>query len=117
MKLKVLAVSLLAFFVIVGSAQAFVWHLRVSTARHETERFIRGICEEEGPECTAWAGYRCNRISESRVDCLAATWGPGYSIEEEIECYLTLHWGVNYEGVVALKNHGQARCISVAAGT
>lgn len=114
MKLKVLAVSLLAFFAVIGSANAFVWHLRVSTARHETERFMKQYCEEES-ECLAWAGSKCLRNSESAVECQGAVWTPGYSIEEETECYFTLHWGVSYSGTVALKNHGQVKCITVAA--
>jgi len=109
MRVKVFVVSVLAFFAIVGSASAFVWHLSVSTARHESERLMRAVCEEEA-ECTGWAAARCTRISESRVDCVGAWWSPGYSIEEEEQCYLTLHWGVNYHGVVALKNRGPLKC-------
>ena len=113
MKLKVLAVAATAFFVIVGGASAFTWHLSVPVARHESERLMKGLCEEEGPECLGWAGSKCEWVSESRVDCLGATWSPGYSIEEEIECYLVLHWGVSYRGVVELKNRGKFKCIAV----
>lgn len=115
MKSKILAVSLVVvvFLAIAGSASAFVWHLSVPVARHNTERLMKSLCEEEGPECTGWAGSQCERISESRVDCLGATWSPGYSIEEEIECYLVLHWGVSYKGVVELKNRGKIKCIPV----
>jgi hypothetical protein len=114
MKLKVLAVSLLAFFVLAGSAQAVNWHLGVPLARHETESFMKSFCEEQS-ECLAWAGSKCLRISERQVDCRGASWWPGESVEVEEECYLTLYWGTSSTGVIALKNHSSPKCITVEA--
>ena len=109
-----LAVSLvLAFFVLVGSAQAFHWHMRYGQAKHASREFVEQLCRED-PECTGYGVGQCLRKSESRFDCVVGTFyaetpGPG----EETECNVVLHWGVNRAGYIALKRHGQPRCFLV----
>jgi hypothetical protein len=71
LKVKLLVVALLAFFVLVGSAEAFVWHLSYYRAKAATKDVERRICERDG-QCIAY-GASCKRISESRIDCIGGT--------------------------------------------
>lgn len=110
MKIKVSAVALMAFFVLVASASAFHWHLGYGQAKHATKEFAEAFCKAD-PECDGWGVGTCHRRSESRVDCLMAAFfeeepEPG----KEVECDIMLHWGVDREGYIALKNHGPAHC-------
>lgn len=111
MKLKWGFVSLLMFLAITGVAQAFVWHLSMSLARTENVKLAREICEEDR-ECIAWSGRQCQRVSESRIDCLAAIWYPGAQEGEEIQCDTIMHWGTDRNGYVVLKRHGRPHCFS-----
>jgi len=107
-RVVVVLVLVLAGLFAATSAQAFVWHLAIPKARAENERFARDLCESDR-ECTYWAGSKCQRVTESRVDCIAATWypeEPGY----ETQCWTVTHWGVNYSGYIVLKNRGPVHC-------
>jgi hypothetical protein len=113
MKIKVVLMSLLAFFVLVAAAQAFQWHMSYGQAKHSSRVFVQHVCRED-PECTGYGIGQCRRISESRFDCEVGTFyadspAPG----EETECNMLLHWGVSKSGYVVLKRHGPLHCFLV----
>jgi hypothetical protein len=113
MRSKLSVSALLAFFVLVGSAQAFQWHMRYGQAKHASREFVEGACRADS-ECTGYGVGQCARVSGSRFDCEVGTFyaespAPG----EETECNVLLHWGVNRAGYVVLKRHGTPHCFSV----
>jgi hypothetical protein len=113
MKVKFALVVLFSFFVIVGSAQAFRWHMRYGQAKNASKAFVQELCREDRG-CTGYGIGQCFRISESRFDCEVGTFyadTPG--LGEEMECNVLLHWGVGRSGYVVLKRHGPPHCFQV----
>ena len=105
-----LAVSFLAF---AGTAAAFQWHLGYGQAKHETRLFAEETCGHER-KCIAYGVGPCERISGSRVDCVAGFLYKGVAEPgDEVACNIVLHWGVSHNGEVALKNHGSPNCRKV----
>jgi hypothetical protein len=110
MKLKFILTFLLAFCIFASSAEAS-YFLPYSLAKRENDQFAKQICAKER-QCTGW-GSRCERITRSRIDCIAADFSEGYEPGEELECTIPMHWGVSYRGYVQLKRHGSPRCFSI----
>lgn len=110
MRIKVAIAALAAFLALVGTAQAFQWHLPLGQAKHATREFAEESCRSDH-RCTGFGVGACRRVSDSRVDCVAGLFykdqpKPG----EETECNIVLHWGVDSRGYLALKNHGSPNC-------
>lgn len=105
MRRLVLLAAVLAAVVAPASADAFVWHLSYYKAKAWTVQSERRICNKDS-ECVAY-GASCQRITESRVDCLGGT------IDEteygELQCTEMYHWGVNQWGRVKLRT-GKSHC-------
>jgi hypothetical protein len=99
MRIRVLLVATAAFFVLAGTAQGFVWHLKVSVAQHETKRIEGELCAESS-ECIGY-GAKCERVTESRVDCIGANLNETSS--GEIECQSIFHWGVKPGGKLKVR--------------
>jgi len=99
MKLRVLLLVAAAVFVLAGTSQGFVWHLKLAVAQHETKRIEKEYCDES-PSCISY-GARCERVTESRVDCIGATWHE--TSEGEIECQSIFHWGVKPGGSLKVR--------------
>jgi hypothetical protein len=113
-KSKLVVSVLLVFLALVGSAQAFQWHMRYGQAKHASKEFVEQACREDR-KCTGYGVGKCVRISESRFDCEVGTFyaespGPG----EETECNVLLHWGVNRAGYMVLKRHGTPHCFLIS---
>ncbi len=105
-----LAVSFLA---LAGTAAAFQWHLGYGQAKHETRLFAEETCRHER-KCIGYAVGPCERISASRIDCVAGFLYKGVTEPgDEVACNIALHWGVNHNGELALKNHGSLNCRKV----
>lgn len=110
MRLKVLVLTVTAFFALVATASAFHWHLGYGQAKHATREFAEAFCEEDR-DCVAWGVGRCVRRSDSRVDCtMGAFYKDFYEPGDEVECDIVLHWGVNRSGYIDLKNYGSPNC-------
>jgi hypothetical protein len=99
MKYRVLLLAVAAFFVLAGTSQAFVWHLKLSVAQHETKRIEGELCAESS-KCVSY-GARCERVTESRVDCIGANLNETAS--GEIECQSIFHWGVRAGGTLKVR--------------
>lgn len=114
MKVRLMVLFSLVFFVfVVGSAEAFHWHIRYGQAKHASKEFAFEACKSDH-KCAGYGVGQCYRASESRFDCevglfYADSPGPG----EETECNIPLHWGVSRSGYLTLKNHGQVHCFQV----
>ena len=105
---RVAAISLFAALIVgAGTAEAAGWYLPLRLAKHETKRFAISDCESDF-ECVAYGVGPCARRTPSRVDCLESTYFS--DPEGEMRCDVVLHWGVNFRGVVTLKNTGHADC-------
>lgn len=102
MKLKLLIATLAAFLALSASAGAFVWHLSYYKVKAATKADQRRICERDN-QCIAY-GASCERITESRIDCIGGT------IDEseygELECTTVYHWGVRRGGTVKVRLGG-----------
>jgi hypothetical protein len=112
---KLLVLSLVFATAIVlltpAMATAFQWHMRYGQAKHESRRYASRTCSELS-ECEAFGVGQCYRRSESRFDCTIGFFFPGPEYIEEIECNEILHWGVDYNGYVRLKNSGEPQCFT-----
>lgn len=115
MKIKVGVVIVIALgcLVFATSASAFQWRMRYGQAKHESKRLAGELCEELR-ECTGYGVGQCYRRSLSRFDCEIGLFYPGYEVGEETECNEVLHWGVNYQGTIVLKNSGEPNCFTTA---
>jgi hypothetical protein len=110
MRVKVGVAALAAFLSLVGTAEAFQWHLGYGQAKQATREFAQETCRREH-KCAAYAVGRCQRASESRVDCAAAFLYKGVNEPgDEVACTIVLHWGVSHSGELALKRHGRPQC-------
>jgi hypothetical protein len=110
MRIGVAIAAMAMFLSVVGTAEAFKWHLGYGQAKNETKLFARETCRGER-KCIAYAVGPCKRISESRVDCVAGLLYKGVAEPgDEVACNIVLHWGVNRNGEVALKNYGRPNC-------
>lgn len=113
MKIKVAIAALAAFLALVGTAEAFHWHLGYGQAKHATRVFAEETCRREH-KCIGYAVGPCDRVSESRVDCLAGLLYKGVAEPgDEVACNIVLHWGVSHSGQLVLKNHGSPSCRQV----
>jgi hypothetical protein len=113
MKLGIGIAALVAFLMLAGTAEAFHWHLGYGQAKHATREFAEETCRAER-KCVAYGVGPCKRVTDSRVDCVAAFLYKGVSEPgDEVACSIILHWGVNHSGEVALKNHGSPNCREV----
>jgi len=75
-------------------AQAFTWHLSFYKVKAATKGNERRACNRD-ESCIAY-GAKCERVSESRIDCVGATF---HELEYgEAECWAVYHWGVNRFG-------------------
>jgi hypothetical protein len=110
MKLKLSLTCLLAFCVLVSNAEAS-YFLPYGVVKRESDAFAKSVCHK-ARNCTAY-GSRCERITRSRIDCIAADFLEGYEPGEEIECTIPLHWGISYRGTLQLKRHGSPHCVSI----
>lgn len=113
MKTKLAMAVLASFFLLVAGAQAFHWHMSYGQAKHSSKEFAEGACQHDHA-CTGFGVGSCLRASDSRFDCEVGLFyadkpQPG----EEVECNLTLHWGVDHSGTVTLKNYGKPHCFLV----
>jgi hypothetical protein len=105
-----ISVALAVSLTVVGTAEAFQWHLGYGQAKHATKEFAEETCRADR-KCIAYAVGRCDRASESRVDCLAGLLYKGVAEPgDEVACNIILHWGVNRNGEIALKRHGKPHC-------
>jgi hypothetical protein len=112
MKLKVLAVSMLAvlsLLTVAGSASAFVYHMRYGQAKHASLGWVSELCESSN-ECTGYGTGQCFRQSESSFACTVGLFSPGAFQGEEIECDTVLRWGVATGGTIVLKYRGPFNC-------
>ena len=110
MRIRVATAALVAFLALVGTAAAFQWHLGYGQAKHETRLFAEETCRAER-KCIAYGVGPCERVSESRVDCVAGLLYKGVAEPgDEVACNIALHWGVSHGGQVVLKNHGSPNC-------
>jgi hypothetical protein len=110
MKIKLGIAALAAFLILVGSAEAFQWHLGYGQAKHATRVFAEEVCREEH-KCIGYAVGPCKRASASRIDCLAGLLYKGVAEPgDEVACSIALHWGVSHGGELVLKNHGSPNC-------
>ncbi len=110
MRISVAIAAVAVFLALAGTADAFRWHLGYGQAKHETRVFAEESCREDR-KCVAYAVGRCNRISDSRIDCLAGLLYKGIAEPgDEVACDIVLHWGVSRRGEVALKNYGRPNC-------
>lgn len=109
-----LAIACLLAFVALGavSAEGFVWHMSYGQAKNATKVVARESCRED-KECLGWAVGPCRRKSESSFACEMAHFFAGVEPGEEIECDLTLHWGVDKGGYIDLKRTGRPHCFKV----
>jgi hypothetical protein len=107
-------VCLFVFALMVGTAQAFTYHMRYGQAKNATKELAKTSCAED-IECRGYGVGSCHRVSESRFDCVMALFYAGPTPEEEIECNTMLHWGASYSGYVQLKNHGRPYCFPIKA--
>ena len=110
MKIKVVVAFLAVAAMMVvwaASAQAWHWHLPYNAAKRENRKLAEGICKSD-PECVAYAWNVCQRVTDSRVDCLVSTWYE--EPEGETRCSMVTHWGVNRRGYIVLKNRSRFRC-------
>jgi hypothetical protein len=113
MKIKVAIATLAASLALVSTAEAFHWHLGYGQAKHETRVFAEETCRAER-KCIGYAVGPCDRVSDSRIDCLAGLLYKGVAEPgDEVACNIVLHWGVNHSGVLVLKNHGSPNCRQV----
>ncbi len=115
MRIRLGLAALVAFLCLVGTAEAFQWHLGYGQAKQATKEFAEETCRRER-KCVAYGAGPCRRASESRVDCAAAFLYKGLNEPgEEVACAILLHWGVNHHGELALKRHGRPSCEQVGA--
>lgn len=113
MRIGVAIAVLAAFMCLAATAEAFEWHLGYGQAKHATREFAEGTCRAER-KCIGYAVGPCKRVSNSRIDCLAGLLYKGVSEPgDEVACNIVLHWGVNHNGEIALKNHGSPNCREV----
>jgi len=108
LKTKMLLGTLLVFVALAGTAQAFQWHLSYYRAKAATKDAEKRICEGDG-QCIAY-GASCERISESRIDCVGGTVYETKFGQEE--CQAVFHWGVGPGGYATL-HVGQPHCYSL----
>jgi hypothetical protein len=110
MRIKLLVSVLAAFFLLAAGAQAFQWHLGYGQAKHSSKEFAEVVCDQD-KKCSDYEVGQCLRKSESRIDCeVGLFYADQPKAGEEIGCNTLLHWGVNREGAVVLKNYGKLRC-------
>jgi hypothetical protein len=110
MKIRLGIAALAAFLILAATAEAFQWHLGYGQAKHATKVFAEEVCHEDH-KCIGYAVGPCERASESRIDCVAGLLYKGVAEPgDEVACSIALHWGVNHNGGVALKNHGRPNC-------
>lgn len=113
MRIKVGIAALAACLSLVGTAEAFQWHLGYGQAKHATKEFAEETCQRDH-KCVAYNVGSCRRASESRVDCAAGFLYKGVNEPgDKVVCALILHWGVNHNGEVTLKRHGRPSCQQV----
>jgi hypothetical protein len=113
MRTKLVVAVIASFFLLAAGAQAFHWHLGFGQAKHSSKEFAEIACEHEHL-CTGFGVGSCRRASESRIDCeVGLFYADQAQPEEEIECNLKLHWGVDHSGALALKNAGKPHCFKV----
>jgi len=114
MRVKLVVSALAAFFLLVASAQAFQWHMGYGQAKHSSREFAEVACHQDH-KCSGYGVGQCLRASESRFDCeVGLFYAEEPEPEEEMECNIMLHWGVDHTGTVALKNYGKPHCFRVA---
>ncbi len=113
MRIGVAVAALVASLALAGTAEAFHWHLGYGQAKHATRVFAEEVCREER-KCIGYGVGRCERVSDSRVDCFAGLLYKGV-VEpgDEVVCNIALHWGVSRSGELTLKNHGSPNCRAV----
>jgi hypothetical protein len=112
-RIAALVLVLGMFMVFAGEATAFVWHLGYGQAKNATKNFAKEVCRED-PECKSWGVGPCLRRSESRFDCtMGVFYRDFFEPEDEAECDIVLHWGVDRAGYVALKRHGPPHCFQI----
>jgi hypothetical protein len=110
MRVKLLVSVLAVFFLFVAGAQAFQWHMSHGQAQHSSKEFAEVACHQD-KKCSGYEVGQCLRRTESRFDCeVELFYADQPKPEEEVECNMVLHWGVNHTGVVVLKNYGKPRC-------
>lgn len=115
MRIGVAIAAIAVALTLVGTAEAFRWHLGYGQAKHATRVFAEEACREER-KCIGYAVGRCERVSDSRVDCLAGLLYKGVAEPgEEVACEIVLHWGVRRGGQLVLKNNGRPNCRQVEA--
>jgi hypothetical protein len=115
MRISVAIAALAVSLAMVGTAEAFQWHLGYGQAKHATRVFAEESCGEDH-KCIGYAVGPCKRVSESRVDCLAGLLYKGVAEPgDEVACNIVLHWGVSHSGQLVLKNHGSPNCRQVEA--
>lgn len=115
MRISVAIAALAASLILVGTAEAFQWHLGYGQAKHATRVFAEESCREDH-KCIGYAVGPCERVSESRVDCLAGLLYKGVAEPgDKVACNIVLHWGVSHSGQLVLKNHGSPNCRKVEA--
>jgi len=113
MRISVVIAALAVFWTLVGTAEAFQWHLGYGQAKHATRVFAEEACREDH-KCIGYGVGPCERVSESRVDCVAGLLYKGVAEPgDEVACNIVLHWGVSRNGQLALKNHGSPNCRKV----
>jgi hypothetical protein len=113
MKIKVAIAAMAMSLALVGTAEAFHWHLGYGQAKHATRLFAEESCREEH-KCIGYAVGGCKRVSDSRVDCLMGLLYKGVAEPgDEVACDIVLHWGVSHSGQLVLKNNGSPNCRQV----
>jgi hypothetical protein len=113
MKIRVAIAALAVSLTFVGTAEAFKWHLGYGQAKHATKEFAEETCRADR-KCIAYGVGPCDRVSDSRIDCVAGLLYKGVAEPgDEVACNIILHWGVNRGGVIVLKNHGKPNCREV----
>lgn len=115
MRISVAITALALSLALVGTAEAFKWHLGYGQAKHATKVFAEESCRDDR-KCIAYAVGRCDRVSDSRIDCVAGLLYKGVAEPgDEVACNIVLHWGVSRAGELALKNYGKPDCRKIEA--
>jgi hypothetical protein len=107
MRVRIAALSVALVLLGAASAEAFQWHLGFALAKHETRELVREACKRDR-QCVAYGVGPCQRISESRIDCIGATLDATASGERQ--CSRIVHWGVKPGGYIKVRL-GPPHCV------
>jgi hypothetical protein len=107
MKIKVVVVTLAAFLLVAGAAQAFRYTLPFYKAQNDAKAYTKRLCAEER-ECEYWA-VKCERLTAQRINCQEALWFPGIEAGESLRCDQVAKYGIGPGGYIT-RNFTKPHC-------